>query len=571
MKIIEEKIDRISASNSNGVVWMLVEGLCGAKYSNLFANKGKSWLLSLPQALEIELKDETDAVSKLNELSKPDAKRPLGPVLFETFYQEESKLIKEFVTSLTKNSLDMAQLNEILLLLDQDRVEEGFFDYFFRSKFSGNSCDSKSKQITFEELKEGIKKFRATAMLCFGNIRFSYKELRKKNYFDIDKRLKEICNLPAIKGALPPRPKSRVLEVTSIDKEKTWFVGYISQKILKKEKAKINTEKEEIQNFYRTMEENYKKTNQRAEENTEIYLSWDYMDVYIATSMRQRWEFEDTFEFIEKLFSHKNLKDLNLRYFDPTQSGTGERRIDKGLIEGLMLKRAVCTIYLAQESDTMGKDSELAATLAQGKPVIAFVPEFKPDNLKEKFKTRPLEFFKTRYRMLQADGLFEDENFSKHCEVKGYKANDIEEKLEKFVQKIKNHRKKNYFSLWHEEHEDKNFKSDSSNEFQSICEWLAFSESYYFDKRYYTLAKTHPLSLQVHLDTGVSNGVLVVRNVDQCSQLLRSIFGGEMSFSIERNSKERVTELKETITNCPFRAVTESEQLTNSFWNFYPS
>lgn len=39
-----------------------------------------------------------------------------------------------------------------------------------------------------------------------------------------------------------------------------------------------------------------------------------------------------------------------------------------------MLKRARCTIYMAQETDTFGKDSELATTLAQGKPVIVFCP-----------------------------------------------------------------------------------------------------------------------------------------------------------------------------------------------------
>ena len=46
----------------------------------------------------------------------------------------------------------------------------------------------------------------------------------------------------------------------------------------------------------------------------------------------------------------------------------------EGLAEALMLRRAACTIYFAQENDTLGKDSELASTLAQGKPVIAFVP-----------------------------------------------------------------------------------------------------------------------------------------------------------------------------------------------------
>src|ERR1017187_8527142 len=46
----------------------------------------------------------------------------------------------------------------------------------------------------------------------------------------------------------------------------------------------------------------------------------------------------------------------------------------------LMLKRAQCTLYLAQESDTLGKDSELASTLAQGKPVIAYVPRIDQSN-----------------------------------------------------------------------------------------------------------------------------------------------------------------------------------------------
>ena len=48
-----------------------------------------------------------------------------------------------------------------------------------------------------------------------------------------------------------------------------------------------------------------------------------------------------------------------------------------------MLRRATCTIYLAQENDTLGKDSELASTLAQGKPVIAFIPEATTEYIKQ--------------------------------------------------------------------------------------------------------------------------------------------------------------------------------------------
>src|SRR5690606_33430392 len=107
--------------------------------------------------------------------------------------------------------------------------------------------------------------------------------------------------------------------------------------------------------------------------NQSAYLVSDHLDVYVATSMREQHEYLLVSQFCRQLFSHEMLAPLKLRWFDPTQAYCRDR-IDKGLAEALMLKRAKCTIYLVQETDTLGKDSELASTLAQGKPVIAFVP-----------------------------------------------------------------------------------------------------------------------------------------------------------------------------------------------------
>ncbi len=45
-----------------------------------------------------------------------------------------------------------------------------------------------------------------------------------------------------------------------------------------------------------------------------------------------------------------------------------------------MLKRARCTVYSVQDTDTLGKDSELASTFAQGKPVIAYIPDLDLDD-----------------------------------------------------------------------------------------------------------------------------------------------------------------------------------------------
>jgi hypothetical protein len=89
--------------------------------------------------------------------------------------------------------------------------------------------------------------------------------------------------------------------------------------------------------------------------------------------MRTEDQFHEHREFVEGVFGHSAVKELRLRYFDPTLSHVDDR-ITKGVIECLMIKRAKLTIYNAGSTDSLGKDSELAATLAQGKPVIVYVP-----------------------------------------------------------------------------------------------------------------------------------------------------------------------------------------------------
>ena len=108
--------------------------------------------------------------------------------------------------------------------------------------------------------------------------------------------------------------------------------------------------------------------------NLASYLSADYLDVYVATSMRSDADYVSVDQFVKTLFAHDLIRPLKLRYFNPTQSWI-EDRIAKGLVEALMLKRAAITIYMAQKSDTFGKDSEASVALGQGKPVIVYVPK----------------------------------------------------------------------------------------------------------------------------------------------------------------------------------------------------
>src|SRR5258708_5566289 len=114
--------------------------------------------------------------------------------------------------------------------------------------------------------------------------------------------------------------------------------------------------------------------------NLAQYLSADHMDVYVATSMRTDPDFVSVHKFARELFLEDLVRPLKLRYFNPTQSWVGDR-ISKGLVEALMLRRARVTIYMAQKSDTFGKDSEASVALGQGRPVIVYVPQLSIENL----------------------------------------------------------------------------------------------------------------------------------------------------------------------------------------------
>lgn len=278
--------------------------------------------------------------------------------------------------------------------------------------------------------------------------------------------------------------------------------------------------------------------------------------------MRHKWEFEDVYGFIQDTFAQYSLDDLRgIRYFDPTQSFS-DNRIDKGLVEGLTLNRAALTVYLAQETDTLGKDSELAATLAQGKPVIAYVPPI-DEKYEQKLPNQPLDFFLKRLYLLQADDAFKkpkcyDDMREKFGDDGLTRLGDYVDCLSKYIAD------RTFYLVGNEDNE---FKSDNSEMFTELCQMLTVAERHYFDGRAYTLQKVHPLAVQVNLRNGVANGVLVVRSAKVCADLIRQILSNSMDFEIA--NEEHVAELREKQSKCPFRVVTDDQTLTNSFWNFY--
>ncbi len=132
---------------------------------------------------------------------------------------------------------------------------------------------------------------------------------------------------------------------------------------------------EELQQKVSRVSDKFKEVHMYALDNTEKYLSMvGDLDVYVATSMRNRNDFRAMTDFCERVFGDTRLKELNIRYFDPTLSAAKHHE-DKGLIECLMVKCAKALVLHAGERDSFGKDAEAAMALSLGKPVIIYCKE----------------------------------------------------------------------------------------------------------------------------------------------------------------------------------------------------
>lgn len=472
------------------------------------------------------------------------------------------------------------RLNELLLLVDESRISRAFFDFFFRQ------ADDQS-EILLDALRAGVTRFRGLAMLKFGNFRFAFRALREiDNTEGLRRELapwaRESEELTREFGELRSESISHV-EGTELGEEDTYLLGYVVRASLEEDRkhATDSADAAAIAEAAK-LETEILEAERKARRNSSAYLASDYMDVYFATSMRQVWDFRDTYRVIRDVLA--KLSDLNLRVFDPTQSHM-DGVIEKGLVEALMLKRARCTVYLVQESDTLGKDSELAATLAQGKPVIAFVRSLSGEQLaaySEALRKQP-----TSYYLRRCYALFGEDFFARPvvCKAVGGKLADlglraepadVEHRAALLLQAVKEVRGSQVYAVLGGEAVEDQLRTSLFERVPDAHILMAAFDAIAFDRRAATLTKQHPLAMQVHLDTGVANGVLVVRDTEMCAKLLRGMLTNNLQFSIEPKLEPLAGEqlrlgtvLKEHISGSTFRYVTAQTLLSNAFWNFY--
>ncbi len=437
---------------------------------------------------------------------------------------------REVTDLLAQSSVGYSQLNEHLLLLGYDRITPSFFQFLVDG--SASPTDNGSAFTSLTELRAGVDRFRMYAILRFGNIKYAFKYLSTLTEDDL---ANELSIFDAIDISEFEKRHDPLITIEEIAGEKTYFLGYLIRRDLEDCLKKNPHDSEATQDW-----QERERIVEIGKRNHKAYLVSDHMDVYVATSMRERHEYQVVNRVAKDVFSQPVLEELKIRWFNPTQAYC-EDRIDKGLAEGLMLKRATCTLYFAQESDTLGKDSELASTLVQGKPVIAYIPQVTECD-QAKYVDDLIEMVRQGQQQADDSDLVLGQ-LQIFCPEAAWDDSDV-------ISWVTNRPKIDLTAA-------KRKLGDCIRE--------------HYDKRAKNLKELHPLGIQVHLETGVANGVLVARSAEQCAELIRRVLTNTLEFRIceVKTGNQRLLLLREKMTNSVFRVVTGDRFLTNAFWNFY--
>jgi hypothetical protein len=416
--------------------------------------------------------------------------------------------------------LGYSQLNELLLLFGFDRISHAFFRYLLDG---GTEYEWGQAFSSEEQLRKGVDRFRELAILLYGNVKFAFKSHSR----DTALLSSDIASASPLSRLVFTSRHEPVLSLQKIAPDDAYLTGYLIERELK---SRLRADPPSEQDL--ALEARRKEIVAKAIANQNAYLASDHLDVYVATSMRERHEFSAIGRLTTDIFQDPALSDLKLRWFDPTQAYCSNR-IDKGLSEALMLRRASCTIYLAQESDTLGKDSELASTLAQGKPVVAYIPDVTN------------AYFEAHVENVQASQAEMSEAEILLGQLRIYEPG----------------------AAWLDQVVRQWCETPQQADLNTLRERLKGSMKGHYDSRARTLRDSHPLGIQVNLKTGVANGVLVVRTVQNCARLIRNIVLQDLDFELNEDGDFIV--LSEKISGCIFRVVTADAMLTNTFWNFY--
>lgn len=510
---------------------------------------------------------------------------PLSKYFFQRYFSKESfKSQESFDVSINKFQKEAIRLfssiNEAYMELNSS-VEEKFNHLL--EPIKNRDTDNYTKRTEWDKIdKIPNEKLPYLGYIAADKVKKEENERRELSDFLIEvasKKEKGELNLETY-GIKKRKRMDSLLRKFNSTIENGIFSPLFNPDIetLKREADYISPEKVED---YDLME----KTQITAYHNLSNYLSADHLDVYVATSMRNYADFVSVNQFVETLFSHSDLRQLKLRYFNPTQSWI-EDRVAKGLVEALMLKRADICIYMAQKEDTFGKDSEASVTLGQGKPVIVYVPK-----LHDPISGIDSENFGRMERNELINELKKSgtdiEDIDELEDIEALHSTLLHKKLEKLDHKDFRRIVK---TIWADFDIEGEFEKRLSEEDRSIMKrWLKdvlsdknanvpdgqlinlkniiVASTMRFERRAKVFREVHPLALQVILSTGVLNGILVVRSINSCAKLVNDLLENNLELELQVDDKNYKLIEKNTLST--IRVISKHRLISNSFKTFY--
>lgn len=368
-------------------------------------------------------------------------------------------ILLDHLVNMPTDPITLARLNQLVHLVNEMPVSEGFFRYYFLTVPQRHpySLDRMFPSVpglnpggisSLEQLRWGLHRFFLDGLLYFGDLRKAYHDLHRltddqlQQFFET-KRFNSTqmqARGPALAfNQIPADDRYLIAEIackayspigdgTKLLVEDLLLKAYRAEGggslLLKKlfgEGSKIAADDPQVQMMLEFATEEYADDTVEHEEdirgkiqavaerfsaarasavaNTRLYLSLvNELDIYVATSMRKRHDFREMHRQCNLIFKQDGLSRFHIRYFDPTLSAADGHE-DKGLIECLMVKCTKALLYFAGEGDSFGKDAEVAMALSLGKPVIILCPPTPKGEQRMKFfrDVHPLS------RMIQMD------------------------------------------------------------------------------------------------------------------------------------------------------------------------
>jgi len=304
--------------------------------------------------------------------------------------------------NINEQPLSAVQLNQLLVLAHEAPVGDGFFKYYWLEapeqhpynvrdipEYSDEWLKSQGTISSLDQLKWGLYRLYVDGLLYFGDVRTAFRSLRNLSIEDIAQFYETKCfDTEAIKRRGPSLP------LKSIARDSRYLIsemackscgdaadpggdlrtvllqayaahsaaGNPSPTIRELLENQVPTEfqarqpefifsadevldesvesESDLSAKYEKLAAKFTDARNAALDNTRYYLSMlSDLDVYVATSMRSRQDFRNMAEIRDNIFADDRLREMNLRYFDPTLSAAGGHE-DKGLIECLMVKCA---------------------------------------------------------------------------------------------------------------------------------------------------------------------------------------------------------------------------------------